>query len=155
MAKMFIKNKEDGLKSKEKLRPTACNKFKLRLTRFLLYPYTHLFILRFLLFHQVSRYNCFESLILLAWLIHSLLFQSDKGFFGTSKFLWIPLQWLIFLISYMLNIDFLWSETIYKIENMRFGVFKFDYPFLELGLQFFVFFYACIVMWLQIWYEKV
>lgn len=100
-------------------------------------PYLHLFLLRGCVFIWMYLYFCFQSLVFLMMLFHSVIYSSQIGFIWTMKTFYAPLFWVVFMFDYVVNIHGMWSSSMYKEENYRFGIFEYNPAFPHLLFQMF------------------
>lgn len=111
-------------------------------------PYLHLLIFRFCCFGWIFLYFCFQSLVSLAILLHSIVYINEKSFMNALKFIYMPLLWLVFMFNYIVNIQSLFDDSLYISENWRFGIFYYEPAFIHLLFQLFTLFYGCFTIYL-------
>ena len=110
--------------------------------------YLHLLIFRFCWFIWIYLYFCFESLLPLTILWHSIIYVDEIVFINALKFLYMPLFWLIMMFNYIVNIQSLFDSSLYIKENYRYGIFYYNPAFPHLAFQLFTLFYGCFTIYL-------
>ena len=111
-------------------------------------PYMHMFVLRLCTFVWIYLYFCFQSIIPLFFLLHSVVYTSETIFLGFMKYLYVPGLWLILIFDYVVNIDNMWDDSIYTVSNYRYGIFHYEHAFPHLMVQLFTCTYACFVLYM-------
>ena len=97
-----------------------------------------LWLCRIFCFIQAYRYHDYQSLVPLAWLIHSSLFQNRSNFVWWILWVYLPLLYVCYLWYFIVNIFDLvqyttWSED-HTLSMYIYGFYKFKNPELELPL---------------------
>ena len=127
----------DILKLKKKIQETSStiksliNQIKLQLKN----PYMHLFVLRFLAFVWMYLYFCFQSIVPLFFLLHSIVYRSELWLITCLKFFYTPALWLVYSFDYIVNIKNIFDDSLYVQKNNRFGVFEYKPAFPHLLFQ--------------------
>lgn len=151
------KAQTSGLKFKafrKKKAKTRCQTFKTQVMTILKNPYLHLMVFRLCCFGWIFLYFSFQSLVPLFLLCHSVVYKRKEIFLPIVKYFYIPALWLIFFFHYIVNIHNLFSESIFKSSNYRFGIFKYNPAFIHLLYQIFSIFYGCFTLYLFREYDK-
>lgn len=118
-------------------------------------PHLHLFVLRFLAFLWMYLYFCFQSIVPLAFLLHSVVYRSESWLIACLKFFYTPLLWLVFGFDYVINIKNMFDEGIYVYKNYRFGLYDYKPAFPHLLFQLFTCSYACFTLYMfRDYYEE-
>ena len=144
-------NKKLNLKKYTKKSKTANSTMKsiINLVKFQINnPHLHLYILRFCTFGWIYLYFCFQSVLPLIFLLHSIIYTSRPLLLTWLKFVYTPGLWLIFSFNYIVNIKGMFDDSIYKKENNRFGIFNYKPAFIHLLFQLFTCFYCCFVLYM-------
>jgi len=117
-------------------------------------PYLHLMVFRLFLFGWIFLYFSFQSLVPLFLFCHSIVYHNRVRFISWVKYFYLPLMWFIFFFHYIINIEGLFSDSIFREENRRFGFFFYNPSFIHLAYQLITLFYGCMTMYLFREYDR-
>lgn len=108
----------------------------------------HFLIFRLCWFIWIYLYFCFQSLLPLLLLCHSIIYINEKFFLDVLKYFYMPIFWLIMMFNYIINIQSLFDSNIYTENNYRFGIFYYSPAFPHLAFQLFSLFYGWFTIYL-------
>jgi hypothetical protein len=128
---------------------TSFEKFKREIKEFVCSHKLLLWIARFLIFDWAYRYNCYQSIFLLVWLFHSLIYSKLTFFLKSTFYVYYPGMVIITLWFYFTNIPTFVDDSYFTVENYKFGLFKFEIPFLEFLQMFASLYFVCLVIFSQ------
>ena len=133
---------------------TTWQKLKSQIAFIISYPFAHVFILGILLFIWMFRYTWYESLFILIWLAHTLMFRNSDFYFILWKFVYIPVYFGLYVFFYVINIRKLLNSNLYQPKNYKYGIFEFEYFYADLFFQMLTFFYSWLVCKLYSIYKQ-